>query len=278
MGLRTAVPATLVALALGVGLATAQTPVPTVTLTANPAGATLDPGGPIAPGPTRLNVVRPAGVTKDLDAYVALLVPGVTPQQLLQAIADDDKTNGESALGLVSIQASVELPSGVDQRAVTFTVKPGLTYGVVVEQPVDRGTPPRSFTAFTSGDQPNGATAPAPAATIRMQGLRFRGSSTLPRTGTVRFENRDGLAHFAVAVPLRKGVTRARLGAALRTDNERAVGRLVAGQPYLAQQILSGGDTTNDQEVSFPKAGRYGLVCFIDGHERLGMYRIVTVK
>ena len=278
MGLRVTVPATLVALAIGVGLATAQTPAPTVTLTANPAGATLDPGGPIAPGPTRLNVVRPAGFTKPVNAYVALLVPGVSVDQLRQSLARDDQSQGEASLGLVSIQASAALPAGVDRRAVTFTVKPGLQYVVLVEQEVDRGAPPRSLTTFTSGDQPNGATAPAPAATIRMQGLRFRGARTLPRAGTVRFENRDGVAHFGIAFPLRKGVTTARLGAALRSDDQRAAGRVVAGQPYVAQQVLSGGDTTNDQEVRFPKAGRYGLVCFIDGHERLGMYRIITVR
>src|SRR4051812_21866339 len=102
MALRVAVPATLVALALvlGIGLATAQTPVPTVTLTANPAGATLDPGGPIAPGSTRLNVVRPAGFTEGVNAYVALLVPGVSLEQLQRSIAEDDRNQGDASLGL----------------------------------------------------------------------------------------------------------------------------------------------------------------------------------
>jgi plastocyanin len=223
-------------------------------------------------------VVRPAGFTEGVNAYVALLVPGVSLEQLQRSIAEDDRNQGDASLGLVSIQASTTLDPGVSQRAVTFAIKPGLTYVVLVEQAVERGTPPRSFTTFTSGGQPNGASAPAPAETIRMQGLRFRGPSALPRSGTVRFENRDGVAHFALAFPLRKGTTAARLGKALRSPNERAIARIVAGQPYMAQNVLSGGDTTNDQQLSFPKAGRYGFVCFIEGHERLGMYKIVTVR
>jgi uncharacterized cupredoxin-like copper-binding protein len=46
----------------------------------------------------------------------------------------------------------------------------------------------------------------------------------------------------------------------------------------MAQNIISGGDTTDYQEVSFAKKGKYVLVCFIEGHARLGMYRIFTVK
>lgn len=94
----------------------------------------------------------------------------------------------------------------------------------------------------------------------------------------VRFENRDGVAHFALAFPLRKGATSAKLGKALASSNESAFGKLIAGNPYMAQNIISGGDTTDYQEVSFAKKGKYALVCFIEGHERLGMYRIVTVK
>lgn len=277
MGLRMAAVVAVMAVAVGAGLATAQQPVPTITVNANPKGATVDPAGPIAAGPTRLNAVRPDGVTKDVNVYVALLVPGVSVEQLQQALAADDKTGGESSLGLVSIQASTALAAGDKQRALTFTIKPGLTYVVLVEQDVSRGAPPRSLTTFTSSTDGNGASAPAPAATIKMQGLRFKGPNSLKQAGTVRFQNRDGLAHFALAFPLRKGTTSAQLGKALR-KSESAVGKLVAGQPYMAQNAISGGDTGNDQELRFPSKGSYGLVCFLDGHEQLGMYKIITVK
>jgi plastocyanin len=162
---------------------------------------------------------------------------------------------------------------------LTFNVKPGLTYVVVAEPDADSHgkVKPRAFTTFTSSGEANGATAPAARATVRMEGLRFKGSSSLPQKGTVRFENRDGVAHFALAFPLRKGTTTKQLGKALRTS-EAAIGKLVAGAPYLAQNVISGGDTAHDQELSLSTNGRYGLVCFIDGHDRLGMYRIITVK
>jgi plastocyanin len=276
MKLRTTVPATIVAFALPAALAPAQQPVPAIAVNANPAAATVNVAGPVAAGPTRVNFVRPAGNKKDLSAYVVLLVPGVSVEQLLSTLAREDRSEGESSLGLVSIQASVSLGAGDAERAVTFTVKPGLSYVVVVEQDADSGPRLRSATTFTSSGAANGATAPAPAATYRMQGLRFRGPSTLKQTSTVRFENHDGVAHFAFAFPLRPGTSTSQLARGLKS--ERAFGKIVAGAPYSAQNVLSGGDTSNDQELRFPKKGRYGFVCFIDGHERLGMYKVVTIR
>ena len=276
MRLRAAVAAMIVALSVVAGLAMAQQPVPTVTITASPTAAAVDAPGPIAAGPTRLNFVRPAGNAKDLSGYVALLVPGVSIEQLQRTLASEDSSQGESSLGLVSIQASISLAASDAQRALTFNVKPGLMYVVIVEQDTDKGPTPRSLTTFSSSGDANGSAAPAPAATVRMQGLRFKGPNSLKQTGTVRFENRDGVAHFALAFPLRKGTTTAQLAKGLRS--QRAFGKIAAGAPYSAQNVISGGDTSNDQELHFPKKGRYGLVCFIDGHERLGMYKIVTVK
>jgi plastocyanin len=275
---RMAVAGALLALGgVGVGLATAQSSAPTVTVQASPTAVSMDATGPLPAGPTRFNFVRPAAKTT-LDAYVFVLVPGVSIDQLAQTLRREDNTESDSALGLISIQASTTLTPGDTERAVTFNVKPGLTYYIGVEQEVDKGAVPRAFGSFTSGGTAGGAAAPAATATVRFQGLRFRGASTLPQNGVVRFENRDGVAHFALAFPLRKGATRAKLGKALASSRESVFGKLIAGNPYMAQNIISGGDTTDYQEVSFAKKGKYALVCFIDGHERLGMYRVVTVK
>jgi plastocyanin len=263
--------------AVGAGLATAQSSAPTVTVHASPTAVSIDATGPLPAGATRFNFVRPAAKTT-LDAYVFVLVPGVSIDQLAQTLRREDGTESDSALGLVSIQASTTLTPGDTEQAVTFNVKPGLTYYVVVEQEVEKGAVPRAFGSFASSGTASGAAAPAARATVRLQGLRFRGASTLPQNGVVRFENRDGVAHFALAFPVRKGTTRAKLGKALASTNQSAFGNLIAGNPYMAQNIISGGDTTDYQEVSFPKKGKYALVCFIEGHERLGMYRIVTVK
>lgn len=277
MRARVAVVGAVVVLGVAAALAGAQQPaVPTLTVTATPTSVSVGAPGPIPAGPTRFDFVRPSG-GKDLGVYVALLVPGVSLEQLQQTIAREDRTNGDSSLGLVSIQASTMLSGNETHRAMTFNVKPGLTYVVLAEQDAESGPRPRAFTTFTSSGDANGATAPAPAATIRMQGLRFKGSAVLPRTGVVRVRNEDGSAHFALAFPLRKGTTTAQLGRAVR-GSQRAFGRIVAGRPYSVQNVISGGNTSNDQELRFSKRGRYGLVCFINGHERLGMYRIVSVK
>jgi hypothetical protein len=265
----------IVAVGVGAAIAVAQQPVPTVAMSASPTAVAVQAAGPLAAGPTRFDITRQGD--KDVGVYVALLNQGVSLPELQAAIVRDGR-NGESALGLVWIQASVSLTASEPRHAMTFNLRPGLTYVVLAEEDTERGTPQRSFTTFTTSGQANGATAPAPAATVRMQGLRFRGSSTLPRQGVVRVENRDGVPHFAIAFPLRKGVTARRFGRVLRSNSERAFGRVLAGQPYGLQNIISGGNIANDQEVRFPKAGRYGLVCFFNEHHVLGMYRVVTVR
>jgi hypothetical protein len=250
--------------------------VPTVGVMASATSVSVT--GPVAAGPTRFQVTRQGN--GDLSVYFALLNPGVTVQDLRSELERDDRTRGDASLGLVSIQASVSVAGAESPRAVTFTTKPGLTYVVLSERDQEDGgnrVRPRGITTFTTGAA-SGASAAAPDATVRMRGLRFRGARTLPRRGTIRVTNEDGVAHFALAFPLRRGVNSARLGRALRSNSESAFGRVVAGAPYMVQNLISGGRTANDNEVRFTRAGRYGLVCFVYEHHRLGMYRIVTVR
>lgn len=268
----------VVALACVTAVGGAQQPVPTVGVTAGPTAVSVQAAGALPSGPTRFEVTRQGG--GDLSVYVFLLNPGVSLEELQAAFARDERQReGESALGLVWVQASVSFAAGETRRAVTFTLRPGLTY-YVLSEPGQEGGGPRqaSFTSFTTSGAANGATAPAPAATVRMAGHRFRGARTLPRQGVVRFANVDGDEHFALAVPLRRGVTRRQFGRAVRSESDRLFGRVVAGPPYMLQDILGGGNTVNDQEVQLRRAGRYGLVCFLHEHQSLGMYRIVTVR
>ena len=260
------------------GQAAAQAPVPTVTINASPTAVSVNATGPLPAGPTRFDLVGPAD-GEDVAVYIALLVPGVTVDQVARSLADADRTGSEAVLGLVSIQASATISGRDTHRALTFNVKPGLTYVVIAEPDTEGGdgkVKPRAFTSFTSSSAANGATAPAADATVRFQGLRFKGSKTLPRQGAISFENRDGAGHFALAFPLRKGTSRKRLGRTLKGDVP--FGKVVNGAPYMAQNVISGGDTANVQEVSFARKGRFGLVCFVDRHDQLGMYRIVKVK
>lgn len=268
----------VLALATVVGIGSAQQPVPTVGITASPTTVAVQAPGAVAAGPTRFQVTRQGD--KDLSVYILLLNAGVSLEELQAALARDDRTGGDSALGLVWIQASVSVGSRNARRGVTFTLRPGLTYVVVSEpdEAAGRGSKRRGITTFTTSGESNGATAGAPGATVRMAGVRFRGDRVLPRRGTVRVKNNDGEPHFAIAFPLRRGVTSRQFGRAVRGNSERAFGRVIAGPPYNLQGVIGGGQTANDQEVQFPKAGRYGLVCFIHEHHRLGMHRIITVR
>lgn len=275
---RLAMLGTVVALGAVAAIAVAQQPVPTLPVTASPTTVAVQAPGPVPAGPTRFEVAREGN--KDVSVIFGLLNAGVSMQDLQAALTSDDQSGGESALGLASIQASASLAGSETRRGVTFTLKPGLTYLVISEADADSGPGPkqRGITTFTTSGASNGATAPAPDATVRMVGLRFRGDRVLPRRGVVRMENSDGVPHFAVGFPLRKGVTSQQFGRALRSNDNRTFGRVVAGAPYSVQNIVSGGNTANDQEVRFTKAGRYGLVCFFSEHHQLGMYRVVTVR
>ena len=74
----------------------------------------------------------------------------------------------------------------------------------------------------------------------------FRGPKTLPRKGRIRVENAGTTFHFAIAFPLRRGVTDRQVNRALRGTNEKALGRVVAGEPIDVQGLISPG-STNDQ-------------------------------
>ena len=266
------------ALAVVAAIATAQTAVPVVAVTASPTSISAGATGPIAAGPTTFQINRSASRT-GLNVYIATLNAGVTLQDLQAAFRRDDRTQGGgSSLGLASVHASVSLSGSEVRRNVSLTLKPGLTYVLVSEPDADNAPPSRGIGTFTTSGQANGATAPQPNATVRMEDLAFRGSATLPRRGIVRVQNFGAGPHIAIAFPLRRGVTNAQAGRAIRSGSDAAFGRIAGGQPTVLQNILSGGGNFNDQQVSFARAGRYALVCFFNEHNRLGMYRVVTVR
>ncbi len=261
-----------------VAMAMAQTTVPVVAVTASPTSVAAQVPGPVAAGPTTLQISRTASRT-GLSVYIATLNAGVTLPDLQAALRRDDRTpNGGSSLGLATVHASVTFEGSQTRRNVTLTLKPGLTYLMISEPDAENAPPTRGIGSFATSADLNGATAPAPDATVRMEDLAFRGNATLPRRGTVRVQNFGAGPHIAIAFPLRSGVTSAQVGRALRSNSDAAIGRIVGGQPTALQTILSGGGNFDDQQVSFARAGRYALVCFINEHNRLGMYRVVTVR
>jgi hypothetical protein len=245
---------------------TAQTAVPTVAVSAGKSAITATPGGPIAPGPTRFTFTRNG--SGDVDGYLATLRAGVTTDELRQSLAKQS----EEALGLVFLEASVSLSDQAQSRALTVTLRPNVTYVLV-------SSSGRSFgltTLATTGTD-SGAQAPAPDARIRMVDYGFRGPGTLPRQGVIRVENRGAAYHFALAFPLRQRAKAKRVKSALRTGNEKALERVVAGAPITVQNLISPG-SANDDEIRFARRGRYAFVCFFGAHNALGMYKIFRVR
>ena len=246
----------LVLLGFSGALATAQTSVPTVAVTGGKSSITLTPSGPIAAGPTRFTYSGKG------EFDLVTLRAGVTVDQLRQTLSRSE----EAALGLVFLEAVAE-----PGRAVTVDLRPNTTY--VAASIAGRSA---GLTSFTTGSD-NGAQTPRPDARIRMVDYGFKGPKTLPRNGRIRVQNLGSTFHFALAFPLRPGVGGKQVGRAFRGDSEKALRRIVAGEPVTVQGLISQG-TTNDNEVRFQRKGRYAMVCFFGGHNRLGMYRVYKVR
>ena len=247
-------------------VAAGQTSVPTVAVSAGGSSITLQPASSIAGGPTRFDFTRRG--RGDVNVALVTLRAGVTTDQLRRTLSS---RNQDAALALVFVEASASLSNATPTRSLTVDLRPNVTYVAVSL----RG---RSFAlaTFTTG-APNGARAPAADATIRMVDYGFRGPSALPRNGSIRVANRGTALHFAEAFPLRPGVSDKRIGGALRDGDEKAFGRLVAGEPVSVQDVISPG-STNDNRVRFQRRGRYAFVCFFGEHNKLGMYRVFRVR
>jgi hypothetical protein len=245
-------------------VAAAQGAPPTVAVTVGKGVITPQPAGPIAAGPTRFEFTRTG--KGDVEAILVTLRPGVSLDQLRKVAASD------AALGLIYIEAAAPLSDATPKRALTVDLRANVTYVLV-----SMAGNSFAFTELATTGTANGAQAPAPDATIRMVDYGFRGSATLPRNGVIRVSNQGDAFHFALAFPVRKNATNKRVGRALRSGSEKAIGRVAAGQPVEVQDVIS-PQTTNDNEVKFSKAGRYALVCFFGEHNKLGMYRVVKVR
>jgi hypothetical protein len=254
-------------------------PPPNVVATVSPQAVTLQGAEALPAGPTRFEI-RNSARRREADVNIVALNPGVTVDAFRAALTRGGE-NPRPFKRILSFEANGIAPPG-GSYATTINLKPGLTY-VVLNAQRRLGSSP--IATFTVGQQPSGAVAPAPAATVGLVDYAFRAPATLPRRGVVRFENRGKRLHIAVAIRARPGVRPRRLVRLLqsRSGSERQLERLAAG---FAQPLgLVSGGTVNDVEVNFPRSGNWVLACFIeDGrrgnppHNLLGMVRSVRVR
>jgi hypothetical protein len=261
--------------AVGLGIASsglAQGAPPTITIAASSTELTVAATSPVAAGPTRFEVVRSGG-EDELSISIAALRPGVTRAQFDAALRVGD---GSGAIELVYLDAGIDVAVQEEGRAATIALRPNSTY-VVLNASGERASD-WEVTEFTVGGGSNGASAPRADASVQMVDLRFRGARTLPRNGVVRFENAGWAPHFAFAAPLRRSARPRAVNRALRANNERRLGRLLDFESGISAQGLITRGAVSYNELRFPKRGRYAMVCFFEGHNAQGMYRIVRVR
>lgn len=250
---------------------------PTVTVDLTAKKVTLGGATELAAGPTRFEFTNAGRGERygtiarlaegrdvaDLRAFMRRSGPAAPPPSLASVVA-----------------GSATVPEGAS-RALTLRLDPDATY-VVLDTTGQRAAR-WPATAFTTSAGGNGARAAAPDARVRMIDFGFKGSSTLPREGVVRFSSTGRSPHFTVAFPLRRGTSTRAAIKTVRANDEQGLERFIGGPPMDVQGLVTQG-AVNDQEVAFPQAGRYLLVCFMSngpkapGHHELGMVRAVTVR
>jgi hypothetical protein len=264
------------ALAGVAAVAGAQEAPPTVTVALGKTAVTVTGAEALKAGPTRFEFSVADG--KEQVGELFALNPGKTVADLEEALP---KGPG-AALQLGSLEAGVTLLSRNDERALTVTLEPGVTYAALQ---VTADNPEKwVFSTFTVGQETSTAVGPTPDARVRMVDYGFRGSKTLPRNGVVRFENRGNAPHFVVAFPLRKGADSKAAVRAIKKNQEKKFMRTMAGGPPSEPQGLVTGGAVNDVELRFAKRGKYVLACFFSNgprdkpHSARGMVRAVTVK
>ena len=142
----------------------------------------------------------------------------------------------DAAIEMAYLDGGASLTTRDARRAVTFDLRPNVTYMVINltgENPADW-----EISQFTTSGTANGATAPQADASVRIVDLRFRGAKRLPRNGVIRFENAGWAPHFAFAVPLKRKARQRAVARALRRNNERQLNRLVKFEQFVEPQAL----------------------------------------
>jgi hypothetical protein len=250
------------------------TPLPTVSITLSPSSITVS--GALQSG--AVNIVSVAAGGREPSPGLLLLKPGVSPAEVY-ALLDANKVGEEP--NLVSRYASIvfdgETPSPEKNTEVQTDLAPGQYVAVNAEGDKSAKWPRTSFTV-TAAAAP--AALPAPQATERSIDFAFRGPTTLHDGELVRFENEGYVVHMDIAFPTSSRANAQKAVKALLAGKEKAVEKLIAGEPFSFAGPLTTG--AYQQETIIAKPGWYVQVCFMDtqdgrDHTVLGMERIIKI-
>jgi hypothetical protein len=217
-----------------------------------------------------VNVATSGSGVKEANVTFVRLNPGVSASQLI-AFANSKASrepNDASAFGTIVL---VTEPGS----EVQTTLQPG-QYVAVAEAEEK----PSANAVFAVAASNSPAVLPPPQTTIRSIDFGFRGPATLHQGELVRFENAGFVVHMNIAFPVRSRRAARQLARALRTDNKRLEGRLIAGPPVSLQGPVAHG--VYQQETITAKPGWYVQACFMDTqdgreHTVLGMERVIRI-
>ena len=261
-----------VALALtgaGAAAVTAQEAPPTVGIAIAKTKMTVTGAEALRSGPTRLAFTHSG--RGEVGFVVMQLKPGVTRDEVAEAVKRIKDPAQGAKYG--SYVASTFL-AGRGDYATTVTLRPA-EYVII-----DITRKPAVRASFAVGQEPNGAVAPEPAVTVGLDDYAVDMPSRIPRSGTMRVENRGEVLHHLLAFPLRKGVKAGKLLKRIKAGKEPR--NAFAGPPSAPVEVVSPG-TVNDVEVA-RRPGKVLYVCFLQDrrkappHSALGMAKVVTVE
>ena len=253
----------------GAAAVTAQEAPPTVGIAIAKTKMTVTGADALKAGPTRLAFTK-AG-RGETGFVVVQLKPGVTRDEVAEAAKRIRNPAQGTKYG--SYVASTFLP-GRGEYATTVTLAPA-EYVII-----DITKKPAVRASFVVGQEQSTAVAPQPAVTVGLEDYGIDMPSTIPRSGTMRIENRGDVLHHLLAFPLRKGVNGKKLLKRIKAGKEPR--NAFAGPPSAPVEIVSPG-TVNDVEGA-RRPGKMLYVCFLQDrrkappHSALGMAKVVTVE
>jgi hypothetical protein len=236
--------------------------------------ATIQPG---------VNQFRVTTEAKQSGFQLLQLADGYT---LDEAIADIDNGLDKGRMkAFKRFEANTTLLGGVNLVTgkvgkVTLSLAPGTYYAADIT--VNR---PAAFTAFTVAGSDTGATMPEGTTIRAIKSASWaKNPKSIPRRGTLTFENFSSQNHFVGLAKLKRGKTVKDFGDWLDAQMEGQNGPppVNFGASY-DSGVVSGGQTVATS-YRLPR-GDYVLVCFwgdasMGGmpHAFMGMYRGITVK
>jgi hypothetical protein len=213
---------------------------------------------------------------KEPSMALIKLNPGVTIAEF-DALANSKKFQDPNNLRpIASIVFDIEGKPGGTAEAQTV-LQPGIYVASNFEGESPKNPPHAVFTVTQSATP---AALPAAQAVEKTLEFGFHGPTTLKVGELVRFENEGFLVHMNVAFPVKSKKAANLAVRLLKAGKERAVFKLVSGQPFGFYGPLSPG--AFQQETITAKPGWYVQACFMatqDGriHTLIGMERAFHV-